>query len=595
MNTVGQPERSTQNRVIALFRDELGYRYLGDWTDREGNSNIEDGILSEWLTKRGYTKAQIGVALHKLHTEASNHSRSLYGNNQAVYGLLRYGVQVKVEAGKVTETVHLIDWREPAKNDFAIAEEVTLAGSHERRPDIVLYVNGIAVAVLELKNSRVSIGDGIRQCLSNQTAMFHEWFFSTVQLIFAGNDSEGLQYGTIGTPEKYFLKWKEDEADNTRFKLEKYLLRLCRKDRLIELMHDFVLFDGGVKKLPRAHQYFGVKAAQAQARERKGGIIWHTQGSGKSIVMVLLAKWILENNPNARVAIITDRDELDKQIEGVFKSAGEPIYRTSSGRDLMKQLGQAKPRLLCSLVHKFGRNEVDDFDAFIRDLQAQPSRTVGEVFVFVDECHRTQSGKLHRVMKAMMPNAVFIGFTGTPLLKKDAQTSLEVFGGYIHTYKFSEGVEDGVVLDLVYEARDIDQRLGSEDKIDAWFEAKTKGLNDWQKDELKKQWGTMQNVLSSKSRMERVVSDVVFDFSVKPRLSSERGNAILVASSIYEACKYFALFQKTPFKGKCALVTSYNPLAKDVTLEETGANTETDKQVIYNTYTELLKDVVARQ
>ena len=197
----------------------------------------------------------------------------------------------------------------------------------------------------------------------------------------------------------------------------------------------------------------------------------------------------------------------------------------------------------------------------------------------MDECHRTQSGKLHRAMKAMMPNAVFIGFTGTPLLKKDKATSLEVFGGYIHTYKFSEAVEDEVVLDLVYEARDIDQRLGSEDKIDAWFNAKTKALNDWQKDELKKKWGTMQHVLSSRSRMDRVVGDIVFDFSVKPRLSSERGNAILVASSIYEACKYFAQFQKTPFRGKCAVVTSYNPLARDITKEEVGANSETDKQV----------------
>jgi len=593
MSDIGKPERATQNRVIALFRDELGYRYLGDWTDRDSNSNIEEGLLSAWLSKRGNTPAQISVALRKLRTEADNHSLTLYGNNQAVYRLLRYGVHVKTEVGKVTEPVHLINWHEPEQNDFAIAEEVTLKGNHERRPDIVLYVNGIAVSVLELKNSRVSIGAGIRQSLSNQQPEFNAWFFSTVQFIFAGNDSEGLQYGSIGTPEKYFLKWKEDETDNSRFKLDKYLLRMCRKDRLIELMHDFVLFDSGVKKLPRAHQYFGAKAAQAHVREKKGGIIWHTQGSGKSIVMVLLAKWILENNPNGRVAIITDRDELDKQIEGVFTGAGEAIYRTSSGRDLMSQLSQHKPRLLCSLVHKFGHKEVDDFDAFIEELKAQPSPTVGEVFVFVDECHRTQSGKLHRVMKAMMPNAVFIGFTGTPLLKKDAQTSLEVFGGYIHTYKFSEGVEDGVVLDLVYEARDIDQWLGSEDKIDAWFEAKTKGLNDWQKDELKKQWGTMQNVLSSKSRMDRVVSDIVFDFSVKPRLSSERGNAILVASSIYEACKYFTLFQKTPFKGKCAVVTSYNPLATDVTLEETGANTETDKQFIYNTYTELLEDVDA--
>ncbi len=594
MSDIGTPERTTQNRVIALFRDELGYRYLRDWADRDGNSNIEEGLLAAYLTRNGYSAAQIGSAIYKLRTEADNHSRGLYGNNKAVYDLLRYGVPVKIEAGKVTETAHLINWREPEKNDFAIAKEVTLRGSQERRPDIVLYVNGIAIGVVELKNSRISIGQGIRQNLSNQQPEFNAWFFSSVQFIFAGNDSEGLQYGTILTPEKYFLKWKEDEQNDTRFKLDKYLLKLCRKDRLIELMHDFVLFDGGIKKLPRAHQYFGIKAAQKHVQAQKGGIIWHTQGSGKSIVMVLLAKWTLENNPNARVAIVTDRDELDKQIERVFTEVGEPIKRTSSGRGLMRQLGQATPRLLCSLVHKFGRRDIEDFEAFIKELESQPSKTVGEVFVFVDECHRTQSGRLHRVMKAMMPNAVFVGFTGTPLLAKDRRTSFEVFGGYIHTYKFSEGVEDEVVLDLVYEARDINQRLGSEDKIDAWFEAKTKGLNDWQKDELRKQWGTMQKVLSSRSRMDQVVNDIVHDFGVQRRLSSERGNAILIASSIHDACRYFELFQKTPLKGKCAVITSYNPQARDITLEETGANTETEKQFIYNTYADLLKGVDAK-
>ncbi|HAT29790.1 MAG TPA: restriction endonuclease subunit R, partial [Janthinobacterium sp.] len=262
-------------------------------------------------------------------------------------------------------------------------------------------------------------------------------------------------------------------------------------------------------------------------------------------------------------------------------------------RNLMTQLGSAMPRLLCSLVHKFGKKGIDDFEQFIKELKAQPCQTVGEIFVFVDECHRTQSGKLHRTMQALMPNAVFVGFTGTPLFARDKQTSLEVFGGYIHTYKFSEAVEDEVVLDLLYEARDIDQRLGSVKKIDAWFDAHTKNLNDWQKAALREQWGTMQNVLSSKSRMNRVVADIVFDFSDKPRLSNQRGNAILVASSIYEACKYFVLFQGTPFKGKCAVVTSYNPQAQNVTLEETGANTETDKQFIYNTYTALLQNVAA--
>jgi type I restriction enzyme R subunit len=593
MSKIGQPERITQKRVIKLFVEELGYSYLGDWTERAGNSNIEIGLLSAFLVKSGYTAAHISKVVFALRTEALHPNRSLYDNNKKVYSLLRYGVSVKTEAGVVSETVKLINWDQPLLNDFAIAEEVTLHGGHERRPDLVLYVNGIAVGVIELKNSLTSIGDGIRQNLSNQQLNFNAWFFSTVQFVFAGSDSEGLKYGTIKTEEKYFLSWKEDETDNSRIKLDKYLLKMCHKERLVELMHDFVLFDGGVKKLPRVHQYFGIKAAQHNVENYKGGIIWHTQGSGKSIVMVLLAKWILENKPNARVVIVTDRDELDKQIAGVFSEAGEPIARISSGRDLMQQLGAATPRLLCSLVHKFGRKGIDDFDAFIKELEAQPSQTAGELFVFVDECHRTQSGKLHRTMKALMPTAVFIGFTGTPLLKTDSKTSFDIFGGYIHTYKFNEGVADGVVLDLIYEARDIDQHLGSQDKIDAWFDAKTKALNAWQKAALREQWGTMQVVLGSRSRMERVVEDIVFDFGVKPRLSSARGNAILVASSIYEACKYFELFQKTMFKGRCAVVTSYNPQTKDVTLEETGANTETGKQFIYSIYTALLQGVDA--
>lgn len=307
--------------------------------------------------------------------------------------------------------------------------------------------------------------------------------------------------------------------------------------------------------------------------------------------MVLLAKWILENKPDARVLVITDRDELDQQIKSVFTDAGETIYRTHSGRDLMAKLAQPSPRLLCSLVHKFGRRDVDNIDAFIKELSGHESHAVGDIYVFVDECHRTQSGSLNKLMKAILPGALFIGFTGTPLLKKDKATSLEVFGKYIHTYKFNEAVDDKVVLDLIYEARDIDQRLGSEKKIDEWFAAKTKGLNDFQQAELKKKWGTMQKVLSSRSRMEKVVTDVVFDFNVKPRLKSQRGNAILVASSIFEACRYYELFQQTELKGKCAVVTSYNPQTKDITTEGTGDNTETDKESVYKIYSELLKDV----
>jgi len=595
MNNVGQIERITQNRVVKLFQDELDYKYLGNWEERENNSNIEEDLLTDHLTRKGYKPTLISRAIGQLKTAVNNFNDSLYTTNKNVYQLLRYGVKVKAEAGDNFETLHLINWKDFNDNDFAIAEEVTIKGNHTKRPDIVLYINGIALGVLELKRSTVSINEGIRQSIVNQQDAFIQPFFATVQYIFAGNDTEGLRFGAIETPEKYYLKWKEDKEDISRNLLDKYLLKMCDKERFLEIVYDFILFDGGIKKLPRVHQYFAIKEAQNFINRYEGGIIWHTQGSGKSIVMVFLAKWILENNPKARVAIVTDRDELDKQIERVFKDAEEKIYRTRSGKDLMQQLGQATPRLLCSLVHKFGKRDVENFNQFIAELESQPSKTVGELFVFVDECHRTQNGKLHRTMKAMLPNAVFIGFTGTPLLKEDKQTSLEVFGKYIHTYKFNEGVEDKVILDLIYEARDIDQKLTSQKKIDEWFHAKTKGLNDFQKSEIKKKWGTMQKVLSSRSRMEKVVSDIIFDFSTKPRLNSERGNALLIASSIYEACRYYKLFQITPLKDKCAIVTSYNPSTGDITTEDTGANTESEKQFVYNLYKDLLGDKQTEQ
>jgi type I restriction enzyme, R subunit len=593
MNTIGQPERHTQNRIVKLFQEQLHYDYLGNWEERTGNGNIEESYLRAFLQKQGYSSTLINRAIDKLRTAANNYNESLYTNNKNTYRLLRFGVQVQPDAGMNNETVHLIDWKNIEANHFAIAEEVTYWGNREKRPDIVLYINGIAVGVLELKRSTVSIGDGIRQSITNQQKEFIQSFFSTVQVVFAGNDSEGLRYGTIGTGEKYFLQWKEDEDDNSTYQLDKYLTKMCSKQRFIELLFDFVLFDGGWKKLPRVHQYFGIKAAQESIRKKEGGIIWHTQGSGKSIVMVLLAKWILENNPHARVAIITDRDELDKQVKRVFEDAGEEIYRTRSGSDLMNQLGQAKPRLLCSLVHKFGRRDVENFEDFIEELKNSPSKTVGELFVFVDECHRTQSGKLHKVMKAMLPNSVFIGFTGTPLLKQDKQTSLEIFGKYIHTYKFNEAVEDNVILDLMYEARNIEQRIASQQRIDEWFESRTRGLNDFQKSELKKKWGTMQQVLSSRNRMQQIVNDIVVDFEVKRRLNNSMGNAILVAGSIYEACKYYELFQTTEFRGRCAVITSYNPSHRDVVTEDTGANTETEKEYIYNLYTTILQNVQA--
>ncbi len=584
MSTVGQIERATQNRVVKLFREQLGYRYLGNWEERPDNSNIEEVDVHRFLKRQGYSDALISRALYELNRVAGDQTRSLYDINKTVYSLLRYGVQVRPDAGENTQTVWLIDWKNPLKNDFAIAEEVTVEGEHAKRPDVVLYVNGIAPGVLELKRSVVSVSEGIRQNLDNQKKFFIQPFFTTMQLIMAGNDTEGLRYGVIETPEKYYLTWKEESAIENL--LDRHLTQLCDKQRLLEIVHNFVVFDAGVKKVCRPNQYFGVRAAQERVRKREGGIIWHTQGSGKSLTMVWLTKWIRENVQDARVLIITDRTELDEQIEKVFKGVSEDIYRTKSGQDLINKLNATTPWLICSLIHKFAGKEEGDITGFIEEVKRSVPpdfKAKGDLYVFVDECHRTQSGELHDAMKQILPNAMFIGFTGTPLLKADKQKSIEVFGTYIHTYKFDEAVKDGVVLDLRYEARDIDQYITSQKKIDQWFDAKTKGLNDVALAQLKQKWGTMQKVLSSQSRLEMIVGDILLDMATKDRLESGRGNAMLVSSSIYQACKFYELFISGGFD-RCAIVTSYKPSPADIKGEETGEGlTERLRQFdIYN-------------
>ncbi|MDD5473648.1 MAG: type I restriction endonuclease subunit R [Candidatus Methanoperedens sp.] len=588
MPTVGQIERLTQNRLVALFQKQLDYEYLGNWEERENNSNIEEDILRKYLTGRGYSQALIGKAIYELTQAATNQSKSLYDINKDVYTLLRYGVKVKEDVGENTRTVWLIDWENPGENHFAIAEEVTIRGENKKRPDVVLYINGIALGVLELKRSTISVSEGIRQNLDNQKQVFIRPFFSTIQLVMAGNDTEGVRYGAIETPEKYYLAWKEEsDIENA---LDRHIVQLCSKVRFLEMLHDYIVYDRGIKKLCRHNQYFAVKASQESLRKREGGIIWHAQGSGKSLIMVWLAKWIRENIRDSRVLIITDRDELDKQIEKVFKGVSEDIYRTKSGMDLIGKLNATTPWLLCSLIHKFGNKEEADYDAFIEDLKKslpKDFRAKGDIYVFIDECHRTQSGKLHEAMKKILPNALLIGFTGTPLLKKDKKKSLEVFGKYIHTYKFDEAVTDKVVLDLRYEARNVDQNITSQAKIDEWFEAKTRGLTDYAKIELKKKWGTMKRVLSSQSRLEKIVADIYFDIETKDRLQNGRGNAMLVSGSIYEACKYYELFQNASLK-KCAIVTSYTPKTSDQKGESTGEESPTDKLKKYEVYQKML-------
>ncbi len=571
-------ERTTQNRVVRLFTDKaradgLGYANLGDWGKRENNRNIEPELLSANLKKRGYTDPQISAALRQLQAAAEISGNTLYDANLKTYGLLRYGADVQTALGEPIRKVHYIDWANPDNNDFAIAEEVTLRGGLERRPDIVLYINGIAIAVIELKRSSVGMAEGIRQLISNQEKQFNEGFFSTVQLLLAGNDSQGIYYATVGSPEEFYVQWKDDAGlsnGEAGALLDKPLAQLFDKKHLLDFLYHFVIFDGGIKKVPRQHQHAGIKAAQERTRKREGGVIWHTQGSGKSILMVLLAKWLLEDDPTARILVITDRDELDDQITKVLKNAGLDSTRVTSRADLVDKLAATTPRLLCALIHKFDTT----------DLTGLPPPAHGRFYVFVDEAHRTQGGDMNKQMKRWLGDAIFIGFTGTPLLRKDKQTTHDVFGTYIHTYKFPQAVADKVVLDLKYEAREVPQQLASRERIEVYFAEKTKHLNNFQKAALRKRWATMEELLSSKERKDRIINSVLDDFDTRRRLSDGRGTAILVADEIYDACHYFRLFQNTDFGKYVGIITSFEPDKSQYSKEPAGS----DYRYKYETY-----------
>ncbi len=564
-------EKEVQKQVIETFKS-MGYAYLGDLT-KSDNENINKESLKAWLVKNQKINDERWQRIEYKINDALNND--LYEANQKFYDLLIYGVKTKISQNEPTQTTWLIDWKDVSKNEFSVAEEVSVKGPNTKRLDMVLYVNGIALGVLELKNSSVSVESGIRQNLDNQKKEFIRDFFKTIQLVMAGNESQGLRYGVIETKEKHYLSWKEEGVQKNLFETIECFLQ---KERFLEFIHDFLIFDKGQKKCARFHQYFAVKKTQEFIKRKEGGIIWHMQGSGKSLTMVWLTQWLRSNIKQARILIVTDRRELDAQIQGVFEGIGEAIYRADSKKDLLSVLFENKEFLVGSLVHKFDDNDLED-------LKKQP--VLKEWIVLVDECHRTQSGKLHNAMKSLLPNAIFIAFSGTPLLKQDKKTSQEVFGDYIHCYKFNEAVSDKVVLDLNYEARSVDQYVSSPEKLDEYFELKTQNLNDAAKTELKKKWANLQKVFSTKNRLEHIVQDIVLDMAKLPRLSNGKGNAMLVAESVYNACRYFELFLETELKDKVAVITSYEPNIAD--LKDCGSD-ESEESYKYRAYCKMLQN-----
>lgn len=634
--TIDKPERLTQDKVIKFFNNPhyLNYKYIGNLADKE-NSNIRPDTFIKFLQLKNYSEDIIKKAYIKIKEYSTCEPQNLYSANKKFYEILRYGLKDIYDENNKPITIQIIDWDNPTNNYFEIAEEVTVIANLEKRPDLVIYVNGIALSIIELKRSSVSISEGIAQQLGNQKPMFIERFFTTVQLLVSGNELDGLKYATTKTAEKFWTKWKDDgykffneERDEKDRELTEKLKNiknetsenplLCElyqlfdKNRFIDLIRNFIVFDGGIKKICRYNQYFAVKRCIYRIKHKKNGIIWHSQGSGKTLTMVFLSNYILSEQsgyPNARVLIITDREELDEQIEKKYKEGlSQKIIRPKNIETFINELNTQNSNLICSLVHKFGRRNTEEFkesdrekllnksyDEYIEELKRRLPigfKAKGDIFVFVDECHRTQSGKLHKAMKEIIPDAMFFGFSGTPLLKddKEKKSSISVFGTYIHRYSYEEAVADGVILDLRYNGRNIDQEIPNDEKIDDWFERKTIALSNKAKDKLKRRWGTLQKVFSSKNRINKIVDDIALDFETKSRLIDGKGNAILVADSIYNACRYFELFNQIPeFKRKTAIITSFMPNSNNVSKEFISDDgEETESFLKYRVYMEML-------
>jgi len=602
-------ERTVQNRVIGLLREKLGFGYWGNLKDQD-NRNINDAVLTDFLRDRqGLRPNQIASVLARLHQAAQCATfDALYGANKEVYHLLRYAISIPGEPGKPGSQAWLIDWKNPQNNIFSIAEEVRVAtngGEHPyRRPDVCIYVNGILFGVIELKKATVNVEEGVRQNWRNQQEREIPGFFSTTQLLVAGSESEGIKYGTTLTSPKYWLKWKEpcgNPCPASRFTpadvknlMDRSILQLFEPSRFLGIVHDGIVFDNGIKKVMRPNQIFALDAAKPRVRAKESGIIWHTQGSGKSLMMVWLAQWIRDNCDDARVVIITDRDELDRQITTGFQNAEEQPHRATSGDDLLATLNANTEGIVTTLIHKFGivrTGAGEKLSEIDKKLRGKPTiaqyleqiaehlpagfKAKGDIYVFVDECHRSQGGMLNRAMKKIMgENVMLIGFTGTPLLKADKGklTSRENFGSYIHTYKYDEAVKDGVVLDLRYEARDVDQQLKEDITFDQLFEATTRSLTPRAKEDLKARWAQMENLFSSKERISRIVTDICKDMLLKKELKNGWGNAMLVCESVYQAFRYYEAFEYggTPLRGRVAVVTSYDGKAPDLANGYTG-------------------------
>ncbi len=622
---------------------ELDYRYLGnleypkgkDCTkDGKKNSPLREDDLRLWLKCRSnkdgspkYTSTQIEEAVSTLKkTILLDKVTNLAEVNNKVYQLLINGVEARPSPDKNEEKVMFFDFENYYSNDFALAEEVsyidylTSKGGDNKnaRPDIVIYVNGIALAVFELKRSIVNIEHAVNQSLINQREEIPT-FFTTVQFIAAASDKQvgkkGFLYGTVNTPLQFWCPWKPDTTETGIKLTDKQAIKgFFDKTVLMDMFHYGVIDDGGIKKIMRPHQLYALRAIMPRLRTKNGGVIWHSQGSGKSLTMIWIANYIRLNTkdfPDPRVIVVTDRTELDAQIVINFEHSGCTIARATSADNLLDLLASGEGWLISTLIHKFGQR-IDEngktvageddpgipLELYLKELdkilaKKYPNGFTAKgktKFVFVDECHRTQNGVLHKAMRKILGDDVtFIGFTGTPLIKdKDDKKSKHAspyaiyqradnlsqnrFGPFIHKYLHKNAVEDGVILDLQYEARNVETKIKKLDKVQERFDEYTKNLSEDEKKQIERKkkiedrWATLESIYTTKERMQQIAYSIFEDMENRP-LKESWCNAMLVADDIYAAFKYYQFFQyneeNTILRDRCAVVTSYEAPFKD--------------------------------
>ena len=580
----------------------MGYVFLSPkqaLMERQGKAGnvLLEGILREQLKRLNriqykggdflFSEENIQTAIQKLKNVQYD---GLLRTNEVIYDLLTLGTSLEqtIESDSKSFNLNYIDWRNWDRNVFHATPEFPVErtrSTETARPDVVLFCNGIPLAVIECKAPDIEVDQAVSQSIRNQSDDYIPKLFIYAQLVVAVNKNMAL-YGTVGTPKGFWSVWKQPKtsdqkrvdaqisklapppesaaailefagaapdgesaatdigSEGTRLATEqdRALFNLCHPERLLDLAYRFTLFDGGIKKIARYQQYYVVQSVMQRIRElngdgrRKGGIIWHTQGSGKSLTMVMLARNLALDSGmrNPRIVLVTDRDDLDKQLGNTFAACGLNPSRAISGRHLLELVSEHKAAIVTTLIHKF--------DKALNARKFQDDSP--DIFVLVDESHRSNFGSFAARMRQMFPKACYIGFTGTPLLKNEKNNFLK-FGGLIDPhYSIEQAVADEAVVPLLYEGRLVEMQ---QDKaaIDLWFERHTHGLTQEQQADLKKKYARAEML----NKAEQVVYMRAFDISEHFR-STWQGTgfkAQLVAPSRAVAIRYHEHLQEIGF------------------------------------------------